>query len=72
MTQERQPIDVSREIADILTEWRPEAGSHEDVATAIMHTLERYTINVAPTEESELRTIFQVLQSMIEERRMSF
>ena len=72
MAQEKQPLDISREIADILTDWRPEAGSHEDIATAIMHTLERYTINVAPTEESELRTIFVVLQRMIEERRMSF
>ena len=68
----KRPIDVGREIAAILTRWRPEEGSAEDVASAIMHALERYNINVAPSMESELRTIFVRLSKLMDERRRSF
>lgn len=72
MAQHKEPIDVGHAIADILTAWRPQEGNAEDIAKAVMHALERYNINVAPTLESDLRTIFVHLQERIEERQRSF
>ena len=72
MTEGKQAIDVGHEIADVLEKWRPNEGSAEDIATAVIHGLIRYNINVAPTLESELRTIFNYLERMIEEEQRSF
>ena len=72
MAQDKKPMDVGHQIADILTDWRPNEGSQEDIADAIMHALERYNINVAPTMESELRTIFVFLEHKMDERQRSF
>ena len=72
MAQERQATDVGREIASILTEWRPEEGYTEDIADAVMNALSRYNLKVAPTMESELRTIFVYLREKMEELSRSF
>ena len=72
MASKKQPINVGCEIAKILAEWRPNEGSYVDVADAIMSALEQYTMSVAPGMESELRTIFNVLEQEISERRRSF
>ena len=69
--QDKEAIDVGYEIAKLLLDWRPEMG-HEDVATAIMQPLERYSIDNQNSNESELRTIFGYLERMIEERERSF
>ena len=69
--QEKEAIHVGHEIAKLLLDWRPEMG-HEDVATAIMHALERYSIDNQNPDESELRTIFVYLERKIEERQRSF
>ena len=72
MVQAKEPIDVGHEIANILKGWRPCEGSAKDIATAVLHALERYNIDTAPTLESELRTIFAYLRQMMDERSRSF
>ena len=72
MDQKKEAIEVGREIGNILEAWRPAKGNGMDVAEAVMHGLESYNINVAPTEESYLRAIFVYLKTMIAERRRSF
>ena len=72
MAQDKKSIDMGREIAAILAEWRPQEGSTADIADAVMSALERYNMTVAPTMESELRTIFVYLQEKMEYRSRSF
>ena len=72
MTQDKRAIDVGGEIAGILAAWRPQEGAHEDIADAVMAALGVYNMKVAPTMESELRTIFELLEDRFNERRRSF
>ena len=69
---DKRAFDVGREIADILIQWRPQEGSTEDIAEAVMAALGRYNLTVAPTMESELRTIFVYLREKMEYRSRSF
>ena len=66
----KEAIDVGYEIAALLLAWRPETNS-EDVSTAIMHALERYSIEIEGSGEAGLRGCLQSLNAKIEERRRS-
>lgn len=64
---ERKPIDIGREIAELLIAWRPEIDG-EDVASAIMHALERYSIQIEGGAEGGLRWCLNELGPKIQER----
>lgn len=66
----KEAIDVGYEMARLLLEWRPEM-SGEDVASAIMHALERYSIELEGPGETGLRVCLFKLREMIEERNRS-
>ena len=66
----KEAIDVGYEMARLLLEWRPEM-SGEDVASAIMHALERYSIELEGSGESGLRGCLYSLRESIDKRMMS-
>ena len=71
MAQDKKPFEVGHDISDILVDWRPQEGSTEDIADAVMDALEQYNLAVAETMESELRTIFVYLDQKMKERLRS-
>ena len=72
MTTEQSDIEVGCAMADILVEWRPGPEIADgDIAGAIMHALERYSITLEGPREAGLASCFFELERMIEERRRS-
>ena len=67
---EKKAIDVGHEMADLLLAWRPELSSG-DVASAVMHALERYSIQLEGSRESGLRGCLFELKDRIDKRIMS-
>ena len=67
MAKQREAIDVGHEMADLLLEWRPKM-SPDDVVDAIMHALERYSIELEGPGESGLLRCLRLLEENIEER----
>lgn len=51
MAQEEKAIDIGHEMAELLVQWRPEMNG-EDVARAVMHALERYSMSLEGSGES--------------------
>ena len=70
MEKEKKAIDVGHEMADLLLAWRPEMNC-QDVTSAIMHALERYSIEIEGPGETGLRTCLFELNNNIENRIMS-
>ena len=69
MAGKQRAIDVGRKMADLLKEWRPKIrGSDADVASAVMHALERYSIELEGPSESGLRVCLFSLSEKIDER----
>ncbi len=66
----KKACDVGQEIASLLIEWRPKMAP-QDIASAIMHGLERYSIDLEGSGESGLSFCMQELEDAIEKRRMS-
>lgn len=67
LAQDKQAIDVGHEMAKLLVEWRPDI-SGEDVASAIMHTLEHYSITLEGASESGMRSCLFRLRDKIDQR----
>ena len=67
---ESKSLDVGHVMANQLVAWRP-AMSAEDVARALMHAMERYSIQTEGPAESGLREIIGHLQDQMEERLRS-
>lgn len=67
----KEPIDVGHEIAKMLLAWRPNLSAGE-VAAAIMHALERYSIKTEGSGETGLRTCLYEMQVRINDRYRSF
>ena len=65
--KEKKAIDVGHEMAQVLLEWRPEMNG-EVIASAIMHALERYSINIEGPGESGLSTCLFALKEKIDNR----
>lgn len=65
--QEKEAIDVGDEMANLLLAWRPEMNG-EDVASAIMHALERYSITIEGSGESGLRSCLYALKEKSDNR----
>lgn len=61
---------IGYEIATILKEWRPDMN-HEDIASALIHALERLSIEVENSGESKLAATLFRLKEKIDERMMS-
>ena len=70
MTDDRQPINVGRELADILKARRPDMPIQETVA-AIEHALERYSIEAEGSGETKLRGVIYELIKKLEARARS-
>jgi len=68
--QQREAIDVGHEIAAILQKWRPDMNQ-KDVAIAVMHALERLSINIEGPGESNLSGILLELKDQCDKRIMS-
>jgi hypothetical protein len=66
----KQAIDVGHEMAALLREWRPKIKG-EDVAEAIIHALERYSIDIEGPRELGLMSCLTKLQIKMEERLRS-
>ena len=67
---DKEAIDVGHEIAELLLAWRPEMSA-EDVADAIMHALERYSIEIEGPGEIGLRSCLYRLSEGIAARHRS-
>ena len=70
MSEEREAIDVGQEMADLLLAWRPEMNS-TDVVDAIMHALERYSIEIEGSGELGLASCIRKLEKELDDRRRS-
>ena len=70
MDELRDDFKVGFEIATLLQSWRP-TMSPEEIASALMHSLERYSIEVEGPSESGLSACMSLLKKLIDERRMS-
>ena len=70
MAQHKRAIDVGHAMAELLLEWRPNMDG-EDVASAIMHALERYSIELEGPGETGMRTCLFRLKAKVNERIMS-
>ena len=70
MREEKKAIDVGHEMAHLLLEWRPEM-SPRDVATAIMHSLEKYSIELEGPGETGLRSCLYELRGQGDKRLRS-
>ena len=66
MTNQKKAIDVGHEMANLLVEWRPDMN-REDVASAIIHALLRYSITIEGSGESGLRSCLFALRDKIDE-----
>lgn len=69
-TEKQRAIDIGHDMANLLLAWRPEFSS-EDVASAIMYALERYSIEIEGSGETSLRTCLFLLRDKIDHRIMS-
>ena len=69
MTTEKQAIDIGHDMADLLLAWRPQFSS-SDVASAIMHALEHYSVELEGPGETGLRTCLFQLKDKIDHRIM--
>ena len=67
MAQQKQPIDVGEEIAQLLMQWRPQIDG-EDVASAIMYALEHYSVELDGASESGLESCLFKLNEKVEQR----
>ena len=67
MTQQKKPIDIGHEMADLLIEWRPDING-EDVACAIMHALEHYSVTLEGASESGMGSCLYRLRDMVDQR----
>ena len=67
MAKGKEAIDVGHEITDLLLEWRPKMNC-QDVASTIMHALERYSITLEGSGESGLRSCLYELDKKINNR----
>lgn len=68
-----EAIDAGHKMADVLLEWRPDIReSYEDAASAIMHTMERYSIESEGASEGGMQALFSALERKMKERWMSF
>ena len=67
MAQEEKAIDIGHEMAELLVQWRPEMNG-EDVARAVMHALERYSMSLEGSGESGIRSCLFNLKDMVESR----
>ena len=63
--------DIGLEIANSFTEWRPEKGAGDEIASAIMTALERYSIKLEGSGESNLSSCLYELRRRIDERLRS-
>lgn len=70
MQPDSKAIDVGHHIAGTLLEWRPDFEG-DDISTAIMHALERYSITLEGPGESGLMGCLFELQKKIEARLRS-
>ena len=70
MTQEKKPIDVGRDIAAILSDWRPEMNA-ADVADAIYYALENYSKNTDGSSESGMAYCMRLVKDIFDERLRS-
>lgn len=70
MDELRDDFKVGFEIATLLQSWRP-TMSPEEVASALMHALERYSIEVEWPSGSGLSACMSLSKKLIDERRMS-
>ena len=66
----KKAVDVGHEMAGLLIEWRPQMAP-QDIATAIMSALERYSIKLEGSEENGLSSCMQELEDAMNKRRMS-
>ena len=60
-------IEIGHLMANHLLAWRPAMAS-EDVALALMHAMERYSIKTQGPDESGLRGIINHLQEALPKR----
>ena len=67
MAQEKKAIDVGHEMGDILIEWRPTING-EDVASAIIHALLHYSIELEGGSESGMSSCLFRLKAKIDEQ----
>ena len=67
MAQDKRPIDVGHEITALLQDWRPEMDA-DAVTDAIMHALERYSINLEGGSETGMRSCLFRLRDKIDQR----
>ena len=67
MAQEEKAIDVGHEMAELLVQWQPEMNG-EDVARAVMHALERYSISLEGSGESGILSCMFNLKDVVESR----
>ena len=63
-----EPTEVGHTIGSLFKEWKP-AMNPEEVARAIMHALERYSIDLEGSSESGLSGCLSSLESHIAQRR---
>ena len=69
MAQEKKAIDVGHEMGDILIEWRNQQLMDEDVASAIIHALLHYSIELEGGSESGMSScLFARLKAKIDEQ----
>ena len=66
MAQDREPIDVGQEIAELLLEWRPSVNA-EDVAVAFMYALERYSLQSEGGMQVGLSSCLYVLKQVADQ-----
>ena len=67
MAQDKKAIDIGHEMAELLAQWRPEING-EDIASAVMHALERYSITLEGGSESGIRSCLFSLKDKVESR----
>ena len=68
-----RPEGSRPEMADVLLKWRPNIGdATDDVVSALMHSMERYSIESEGSGETGLRGLVFKLRDAIDERTMSF
>ena len=71
--KELEPIEVGNNMAKALLEWnKRDRVDGKDVATAVMHLLERYSIEREGSGEGFLKSIFVHLDNQMKERWKSF
>ena len=67
---EKNAMAVGHKITELLQAWRPDMDS-EDVASALMHAMEWYSINVEGPGETKLRGCLYELQEKVKARMMA-